>query len=126
MDASIFDFPYLGSDWKIEYNRRAKRWEEMPGVGGRPGSKHALRITHRTMLECQDCGGLVAKYWATRQAKKAGRKHYALGDGCASRKCCVGIHRPTRYRQCQERMQAELSAGSRRLIAWPNIVPSAR
>ena len=126
MDASIFDFPYLGYDWKIEYSRRGKRWEEMPGVGGRPGSKHALRITHRTMLTCQKCGGLVAKYMATKRAKKEGRKRYAPGDGCANRQCCIGIHRPTRYRLCQERMKTELEAGSRRLVAWPEIVPRAR
>ena len=98
----------------------------MPGKGGRPGCVHALSITHRFMLECKGCGGLVAKYMATKQAHEAKRKRYKEGDGCASRKCCKGKHKPAKYEQRQERMRAELEAGSRKLVKWPRKVPCAR
>jgi hypothetical protein len=91
------------------------------GKGNSDGSREAFRTWAGLTLTCRSpgCGALVHAAAARRAAKQAGRKHFADGDGCSSRTCARGRHRPRRFAKRQRQWAEELLRAKRLRIAWP-------
>jgi hypothetical protein len=80
-------------------------------------------IKRTVVCRTPSCGALVDLEWATRQARKANRASYALGDGCAGRACTNEFH-SSRFDTTQSRMKADLQSGKRKMVDWPIVVLS--
>ena len=84
------------------------------------GQSAALQRMRTVSLVCcrPGCHALVDYKAARRQAKQAGRKTFASGDGCGGHQCSID-HRPARFAKRQREHAERLERGERLLARWP-------
>ena len=92
--------------------------------GRAEGTAAALAAMRALTVLCKGCKATVHLQSASRAAAAAGRKEYAMGDGCFSRACAGSRHRPGRFLARQQAMAAALEQGKRLLINFPKEIGS--
>ena len=100
-------------------------WQSGFRRGKADGTRRALRRALGQTLVCQQegCNAFVHLQSARKAAHRAGRAYFAVGDGCASRRCTRSHAQLRRFRDRQRQMAAALLTGRRTLVVWP---PHAR
>ena len=88
------------------------------GKGRAPGSEAARQAWRTFVFVCPQCSALVNRARALQQARRAGRRFLAAGDGCASARCSSDYRR-LRFARSQRQVATELRSGSRGLVRPP-------
>ena len=112
--------PEQREEWDFR-RRSGGSHKDQCGTGNAAGTREARLRWSTLSVVCQQhgCCALVDYKRARDEAKRAGRRHFVPGDGCAGRPPCSAVHRPPRFAQRQTEYANKVEAGERTLICWP-------